>query len=179
MRPHGSRVTIALLDIPLGGNVKSKLNWFVLAAVVVVASSGNAATQVVREFEGTGQIEIARFAQLADKAAEGRSKGNLGAVRSALSIYYGDNAGVYPASFNQLIPKYVRGVPFTQLPGTTCASSADIQVIKGVKTEDEIRDVLTSKGGYYYVYDEKSPMHGTFGINCKQPDSKGMPWYLY
>ncbi|PIR16085.1 MAG: hypothetical protein COV48_10835, partial [Elusimicrobia bacterium CG11_big_fil_rev_8_21_14_0_20_64_6] len=128
---------------------------------------------------GTGQIEIARFAQLADKAAEGRSKGNLGAVRSALSIYYGDNEGVYPASFNQLIPKYVRGVPFTQLPGTTCASSADIQVMQGVKTMDEIKSLLTSKGGYYYVYDEKSPMHGTFGINCKQPDSKGTPWYLY
>ncbi|MEK6537101.1 MAG: hypothetical protein AABZ63_06415 [Actinomycetota bacterium] len=63
----------------------SKLNWFMLAAVVV-ASSGNAAAQVVHTFEGTVQIEIARFAQLADKATEGRSKGNLGTVRGTLSM---------------------------------------------------------------------------------------------
>lgn len=153
----------------------NKLKWFVIAAVIAT-SSGNAAAQVVRGFEETGQGAIS---QLADKAAEGQTKGYLGTLRSAIAIYYGDKEGEYPTSFNQLIPDYLRGVPFTRTPGTNCASSADYQVIKGVKTEDDIRDVLTSKGGYYYVYDEKSPMHGRVGINCKQPDSKGMPWYKY
>lgn len=110
---------------------------------------------------------------------EARTKGALGAVRAALSIYYGDHEGTYPESFNELIPNYLRGVPFTQLPGTNCASGADIQFLKGVSTDDEIRDLLTSKGGYFYVYDENSKMHGYFGVNCKESDSKGNPWYLY
>ncbi|MFH2203754.1 MAG: type II secretion system protein, partial [Elusimicrobiota bacterium] len=41
-------------------------------------------------------IAIPKFADLIRKSNEGATKGNLGSVRSALSIYYGDQEGTYP-----------------------------------------------------------------------------------
>lgn len=180
--------------------MKSMLGGFAfLAAVVAVATAGRA---IALDFDQGIQVEPL-LSQLRQDAAsdsqklsgvpmaqvqtrntvketeEGRTKGALGAVRSALAIYYGDHAGKYPKNFNALIPKYIRGVLFTQLPGTNCASSADIQFLSGVSTEDEIKAKITGKGGYFYVDDESSKMYGYFGVNCKEPDSEGMSWYLY
>ena len=42
-------------------------------------------------------IAIPKFAELIRKSNEGASKGNLGAIRSALSIYYGDEVGMWGA----------------------------------------------------------------------------------
>ena len=41
-------------------------------------------------------IAIPQFANLVAKSQEGRCKANLGTIRSALSIYYGDLEGNYP-----------------------------------------------------------------------------------
>ncbi|HRU39764.1 MAG TPA: type II secretion system protein, partial [Candidatus Goldiibacteriota bacterium] len=36
-------------------------------------------------------VAIPRFADMLEKAREGATKGNAGAIKSAISIYYGDN----------------------------------------------------------------------------------------
>jgi type IV pilus assembly protein PilA len=41
-------------------------------------------------------VAIPKFAQMIERAKEGATKSNLGAIRSAVSIYYGKNEGVYP-----------------------------------------------------------------------------------
>ena len=51
------------------------------------------------------------------RAQEGKAKGNLGAIRSALSIFYGDNEGQYPESLDELVPNYLKNIPFLELPG--------------------------------------------------------------
>ena len=38
-------------------------------------------------------IAIPKFAELIRKSNEGATRGNFGAIKSALSIYYGDNEG--------------------------------------------------------------------------------------
>lgn len=43
-------------------------------------------------------VAIPKFAQMIERAKEGATKSNLGAVRSAVSIYYGKQEGNYPAS---------------------------------------------------------------------------------
>lgn len=43
-------------------------------------------------------VAIPKFAQMIERAKEGATKSNLGAIRSAVSIYYGKNEGAYPAS---------------------------------------------------------------------------------
>ena len=68
-------------------------------------------------------IAIPQFANLVGKSQEGRTKANLGTIRSALSIYYGDTEGWYPteaASLSSLSTsgKYLQTVPNADLPKT-------------------------------------------------------------
>jgi prepilin-type N-terminal cleavage/methylation domain-containing protein len=42
-------------------------------------------------------IAIPRYQNFIRRSREGATKGSLGAIRSALSIYYGDNDGIFPA----------------------------------------------------------------------------------
>ena len=44
-------------------------------------------------------IAIPKFANLVVKAKEASIKGKLGTLRSAISIYYADNEGIYPPQF--------------------------------------------------------------------------------
>ena len=53
-------------------------------------------------------IAVPKFADLIRKSTEGASKGNLGSVRSALSIYYGDMEGQYPSSISGLTGSLTR-----------------------------------------------------------------------
>src|SRR5438309_1815464 len=69
-------------------------------------------------------IAIPQFANLVSKSQEGRTKANLGTIRSALSIYYGDTEGWYPVVANGLSGltvgnRYLQAVPNSDLPKTT------------------------------------------------------------
>src|SRR5882672_3797943 len=71
-------------------------------------------------------IAIPQFANLVSKSQEGRTKANLGTIRSALSIYYGDTEGWYPAvsattNLQALTTggRYLQAVPNADLPKTT------------------------------------------------------------
>src|ERR1043165_7543272 len=69
---------------------------------------------------------IPMFGAALAKAREGTTKGGLGSLRSALAIYYADNAGIFPATLsgmNQqlqdiLHPKYLSSFPTVYLPQT-------------------------------------------------------------
>lgn len=54
-------------------------------------------------------IAIPKFSNLIDKSREAAMKGNLGVLRSALTIYYADNEGLYP-KYNNLTPLVTRGM---------------------------------------------------------------------
>src|SRR5262249_14089930 len=74
-------------------------------------------------------IAIPQFANLVSKSQEGRTKANLGTLRSALSIYYGDTEGWYPAaptatpgvnlSLLANAGRYLQAVPNADMPKTT------------------------------------------------------------
>jgi prepilin-type N-terminal cleavage/methylation domain-containing protein len=45
-------------------------------------------------------VAIPKFAQMLEKSREGATKGNLGAIRSAISNYYADQQGWYPIALD-------------------------------------------------------------------------------
>src|SRR3954469_16548100 len=73
-------------------------------------------------------IAIPKFAELIRKSSEGASKGNLGSIRSSLSIYYGDMEGQYPSSLAGLTVagKYLASVPVAKTPNYHSDSAAEV-----------------------------------------------------
>src|SRR5438552_1723734 len=65
--------------------MKTKRGFTLIELMIVVAIIGILAA-----------IAIPKFAQLITKGNEANTKGNMGAIRSALSIYYGDMEEWYP-----------------------------------------------------------------------------------
>jgi prepilin-type N-terminal cleavage/methylation domain-containing protein len=47
-------------------------------------------------------VAIPKFAQMLEKSREGATKGNLGAIKSAVSNYYADQQGNYPQTLDTL-----------------------------------------------------------------------------
>ncbi len=62
-------------------------------------------------------VAIPKFADLIDKAREAQVKGNLGAIRSAVSIYYGSEEGVAPSLLLGLVTEdYMSKLPGGRVP---------------------------------------------------------------
>jgi len=115
-------------------------------------------------------IAIPKFASLIRKSSEGASKGNLGAIRSALSIYYGDVEGVYPTTMENLTVggKYLSVVPVAKAPNYHNDSSA---ILNGSAPTDAV--------GWAYLNVETNANFGTVWVNCTHTDTKGSTWTAY
>ena len=66
-------------------SLKNQKGFTLIELMIVVAIIGILAA-----------IALPKFAQMLEKARAGQTKGNVGALRSAASIYYGDNGGQWP-----------------------------------------------------------------------------------
>lgn len=134
---------------------------------------------------GTGTGTLGKFKTLTVKSGEGATKGNLGSLRSALAIYYGDAQGQYPATLDALIgPKYIPAIPKTKIDAhmeTNVVTLYGAEVCTG-KTEfgtqidaSKIKDT----GGWGYVADPKAPCSGQLFVDCSHKDTKGKLWPEY
>ena len=124
-------------------------------------------------------IAIPQFASLVSKSQEGRSKANLGTVRSALSIYYGDTEGWYPANATNanlvaltLGGKYLQSVPNADLPKTTSNTGH-------ASTNAEVTTVDDNGGWQYDNGGVTSSTWGKVVINCSHNDLRGSRWTSY
>ena len=115
-------------------------------------------------------IAIPKFAELIRKSSEGASKGNLGAIRSALSIYYGDMEGQYPVDMAALTVngKYLSTLPMAKAPNYHADSA-------GVTAATSATDV----GGWGYNNVTTNPNFGTVWVGCTHTDTKGSVWSTY
>lgn len=109
--------------------------------------------------------------------------GNLGAVQSALSIYYGDHDGKCPETLDELWKdkRYLErplghADVYAEVPGRGIArahwyrDTAKVKVFASVKDADD-------SGGWGYVSDPRSPDYCAFFVNCTHENiRKGVPW---
>lgn len=118
-------------------------------------------------------IAVPKFAELIRKSNEGAGKGNLGAVRSALSIQYGDLEGAYPYHPIALTAggKYLSELPRAKTPNYH-ADSNRVRLVASLAG-------LTDEGGWAYYSDPASMNWGTFIVNCTHTDTKGSAWSAY
>ncbi|MBI4423827.1 MAG: prepilin-type N-terminal cleavage/methylation domain-containing protein [Elusimicrobia bacterium] len=118
-------------------------------------------------------IAIPKFANLVRKSREGSTRGNLGALKSAMSIYYGDLEGQFPVALDALTigGKYLTKIPQAKTPNYHNDSSAII-------TASEFED-LTDVSGWAYINYPDNPDFGEIHINCFHTDTKGENWANY
>ena len=118
-------------------------------------------------------IAIPKFAELIRKSNEGASKGNLGAIRSALSIYYGDMEGLYPTNLSSLTSsgKYLSILPKAKSPNYH-ADSLSVSQNSGTTG-------INDAGGWAYDNAPGDANFGTLWVNCTHTDTKGSGWTTY
>ena len=119
-------------------------------------------------------IAIPKFAELIRKSGEGAAKGNLGAIRSALSIYYGDMEGVYPAQIAGLTVagKYLATVPVAKTPSYHGDSSTEFN---GTLVQIGAHE----GGGWGYNNTIGDTNMGNMLVTCEHTDTKGSIWSSY
>ena len=117
-------------------------------------------------------IALPKMADLIRKSAEGTSKGNIGAIRSALSLYYGDNEGNYPADISSLTlsGKYLTAIPIAKTPDYHPDTSTRI-----------LAPIATANDSSGWIYDNTASgiNAGIVEINCTHTDTKGSVWTNY
>lgn len=129
---------------------------------------------------GAFYFSAGRFDDLMRSGNEGATKGNLGSLRSASAIYYGDAEGSYPPSLDDLIPRYISEIPKvkTKAHAQTSAWTAygdEVCAPPGSVDPAKIKDT----GGWGYVTDQQSKCWGTIFVDCSHKDLRDRVWSEY
>ena len=80
-------------------------------------------------------VAIPKFAEMMERSRDGATKGNIGALKSAISIYYGDHEGIYPTDLTAVYPggvstawnflaKYIDTIPAVKSQGGNRVNAA-------------------------------------------------------
>jgi len=121
-------------------------------------------------------IAIPKFADLITKSKESSAKGSLGALRSAVSIYYSDTEGIFPVDMAVGLTsgnKYLDQVPGVTIPPVSMVSNPGHVNSKAIRTL--AAGAINEAGGWYY-----NSGIGTVQVNCAAHlDTKGSTWSLW
>jgi prepilin-type N-terminal cleavage/methylation domain-containing protein len=146
-------------------------------------------------------IAVPKFGELVAKSREATTKGHLGAMRSALSIYYSDMEGYYPSdgtgfghsAHRHACPhcmtnldaltdgqKYLEDIPDAVLPRTTFSEGHPNSDAVDVALFDVNGNLIPNDdGGWVYQWDHTNANWGTLWINCSHQDVSGRSWTVF
>lgn len=118
-------------------------------------------------------IAIPKFSELIRKSDEGNTKGNLGAVRTAMAVLAKDTGGRYPVHPRSLAfgGKYLPALPKAK-PAPYHEGSSRVRLGRDAFDADD-------SGGWLYLSDRRSPGFGGILVNCTHTDSKERQWTSY
>jgi type II secretory pathway pseudopilin PulG len=125
-------------------------------------------------------VAVPKWAEMIRKAKEGNTKGNLGAIRGALSIYYGSLEGWYPVGppanpstllTSSLTPKYMATLPKIELANYHFVTN----VVYTVNSNS-----ISDSGEW--MYDGAGPADLQWGqvwVDCSHTDTKSDIWSAF
>jgi len=116
-------------------------------------------------------IAIPKFADLIRKSNEGSTKGNLGALKGALAVYYGQNEGIYPTDALVSLTAngtYMQNIPTANMPPFHAKSTT-------VNTGTAVNDAA----GWMFDNVSTDSSYGSLWANCTHTDTKGTAWNAY
>lgn len=124
-------------------------------------------------------IAIPKFADLIRKSNEGATKGNLGALRSAVSIYYGEQEGLFPSDDLTILTsqngKYIKEIPRCYAAGHHTPQNT---VVVTAASGSEV----VTPGAWGYETDSppnSGKQTGDVWVNCIHTDTKNGTWQDY
>ena len=141
--------------------IKIKKGFTLIELMIVVAIIGILAA-----------ISTGKFSDLLAKSKEGHTKGALSYARSALAIYYAENAAYPTDDLSSLTAsgKYIEVLPTVKLPNTGHPDG------NAVVTGASIGTFITDAGGWAYDNNATDPGWGIIDINCDHQNTKGETW---
>ena len=116
-------------------------------------------------------IAIPKFADLIRKSNEGSTKGNLGALKGALAVYYGENEGAYPIDNLTSLTvngKYMQNIPPANMPPFHAKS-----------TLVNVGNAVNDSAGWMFDNISTDTSFGSLWTNCSHTDTKGSTWNTY
>ena len=122
-------------------------------------------------------IAIPKFAQMLEKSREGATKGTLGSLKSATSIYYGDQQGIWPSTLNTYsvytFSKYMDNVSAVKVTAAFVPGApSPVGNLVTVTTEGSTPTAAFTG----WLYDSTN---GSVYVNSTVRDSKAIPYSFY
>ena len=104
-----------------------------------------------------------------EKQMEGATKGNLSAIRSAISIYYSDHKGIWPEDLTTSFTNYMYPIPPAR--AKPLGNSNKVTLLKKPPSEPGV--------GWAYVTDPRDKQCGNVFANSTATDTKGVSFSTY
>jgi prepilin-type N-terminal cleavage/methylation domain-containing protein len=126
-------------------------------------------------------IAIPKFADLVTRSKESSVKGSLGSIRSAVSIYYSDNEGVFPVNLSVGLTtnsKYMSAIPTVTIPPVTAQTNPGHNNVVDVVAGTAVDGTLGGGTSIWYYVNSGNDL-GNVIVNCSHIDTKGTLWTAY
>jgi prepilin-type N-terminal cleavage/methylation domain-containing protein len=125
-------------------------------------------------------IALPKFADMIEKSREGSTKGNVGALKSANSIYYGDQQGVWPETLDAKpafrYSLYLDNMPLVKVTGKFDPNTTTGNKPMGDNVTRLAINIPPTSATSGWAYDSTN---GLVFVNNTLKDSKKVPYSFY